>query len=104
MIRQPDFLTDELFIRFIEQTKKKKPNPYLEKLTFGELADGLCCQMMHIGSYDDEPESFAKMEAFCEEEGYVRSVKTHREIYLSDSRKTDMQKMKTVLRFPIEVR
>jgi hypothetical protein len=95
-------MTDELFIKFVEQTKKKKPNPYLEKLTFGEMTDGLCCQVMHIGSYDDEPESFAKMEVFCKEKGYIRSVKTHREIYVSDPRKTDMVKMKTVLRFPIK--
>lgn len=101
MIRQPDFLTDELFVKFVEQTKKKKPNPYLEKLAFGEITDGLCCQIMHIGSYDHEPESFAKMEAFCQENGYMRSAKTHREIYLSDPRKTEMLKMKTVLRFSI---
>ncbi|WP_419873394.1 GyrI-like domain-containing protein [Candidatus Pristimantibacillus sp. PTI5] len=102
MIRQPDFLTDELFIKFVEQTKKKKPNPYLEELIFGKMRDGLCCQVMHIGSFDDEPESFAKMEVFCKEKGYVRTDKTHREIYLSDPRKTDMLKMRTVLRFPIK--
>lgn len=102
MIRQPDFLTDELFKKFVEQTKKKKANPYLEELIFGNIRDGLCCQMMHIGSFDDEPESFAKMEVFCKENGYVRTDKTHREIYLSDPRKTDMSKMRTVLRFHIE--
>jgi hypothetical protein len=102
MIRQPDFLTDELFIKIVEQTKKKKPNPYLEKLAFGEMTDGLCCQVMHIGSYDNEPESFAKMEVFCKEKGYLRSVKTHREIYLSDPRKMDILKMKTVLRYPVK--
>ncbi|URN96550.1 MAG: GyrI-like domain-containing protein [Candidatus Pristimantibacillus lignocellulolyticus] len=104
MIRQPDFLTDELFIKFVEQVKKKKPNTYLEKLVFGEMQDGLSCQVMHIGSYDNEPESFAKMEAYCQENGYLRSAKTHREIYLSDPRKTEMQKLKTVLRFSIEMR
>ncbi|MGF7046828.1 hypothetical protein J2T13_001330 [Paenibacillus sp. DS2015] len=102
MIRQPDFLTDELYIKFVEQTTRKKPNPYLEHLTFGEITDGLCCQVMHIGSFEDEPESFAKMEAFCKEQGYIRSVKTHREIYLSDPRKTEMLKLKTVLRFSIK--
>lgn len=102
MIRQPDFLTEELFLKFVEQTKKKKPNPYLEKLEFGNMTDGLCCQVMHIGSYDNESESFEKMEAFCEENGYIRSAKTHREIYLSDPRKTEPSKMKTVLRFPIK--
>jgi hypothetical protein len=101
MIRQPDFLTDELFFNFLEQTKEKKPNPYLEKLTFDEMTDGLCCQMMHIGSFDDEPESFARMEVFCKENGYIRSEKTHREIYLSDPRKTDKSKLRTVLRFPV---
>lgn len=101
MIRQPDFLTDELFDRFVERIKKKKQNPYLEKLTFGEIAEGLCCQIMHVGSFDDEPESFARMEAFCEEEGYVRSDYTHREIYLSDPRKTEVTKLNTVLRFAV---
>ncbi|MDF2723619.1 MAG: hypothetical protein K0Q59_3294 [Paenibacillus sp.] len=101
MIRQPDFLTDVLFHKFVEQTKKKKPSPYLDQLSFTAITDGLSCQMMHIGSFDDEPASFARMEAFCSENGYVRAAKTHREIYLSDPRKTELAKMKTVLRFPV---
>jgi len=102
MIRQPDFLTEQLFQEFREKTKKKKPNPYIEDLKFGEMNDGLCCQIMHIGSFDDEPQSFAKMDAFCQEKGYIRTSKTHREIYLSDPRKTDASKMKTVLRYPVK--
>lgn len=101
MIRQPDFLTDEWFEKFLAQTKKKKPNPYLEKAVLGEMTDGLCCQMMHKGSYDDEPESFTKMQLYCEEQEYIRTNKTHREIYLSDPRRTDAAKMKTVLRFKV---
>ncbi|CAG7652792.1 GyrI-like domain-containing protein [Paenibacillus allorhizosphaerae] len=99
MIRQPDFLTEEWFERFWEQTKRKKQNPFLEKVRFEHVEDGLSCQMMHIGSFDDEPESFARMEAFCTEYGFIRSSKIHREIYLSDPRKTEPSKMKTVLRF-----
>lgn len=102
MIRQPDFLTEELFQRFKEQTMKKKPNPYLEQAYFATVAEGLCCQMLHKGSYDDEPASFARMEAFCQANNYVRSSKTHREIYLTDPRKTEPAKLKTVLRFQIE--
>ncbi|MDF2674083.1 MAG: hypothetical protein K0R09_2351 [Clostridiales bacterium] len=102
MIRQPDFLIEELFEKFLEQTKKKKPNPKLEKLSFGEITDGLCCQVMHIGSYDDESESFGRMETFCKESGYIRASKIHREIYLSDPRKTEVSKMKTVLRFSVK--
>lgn len=63
MIRQPDFLTEEYFERFLEQSKRKKPNPFLEKIRFEQVEDGLSCQMMHLGSFDDEPESFARMEA-----------------------------------------
>ncbi|MEH7076497.1 GyrI-like domain-containing protein [Neobacillus drentensis] len=101
MIRQPDFLTSQLFANFVEKTKKKKSNPYLEKAEFGELIDGLSCQILHIGPYDNEQESFDMMESFCKEKGYIRTSKTHREIYLSDPRKTDKQKLKTVLRFPV---
>ncbi|WP_239629043.1 GyrI-like domain-containing protein [Paenibacillus sp. H1-7] len=102
MIRQPDFVTGEYFERFLEQTKKKKPNKFLESIRFEQVEDGLSCQMMHMGSFDDEPESFARMEAFCTEQGFVRSSKIHREIYLSDPRKTEPSKLKTVLRFPVK--
>lgn len=102
MIRQPDFLTEEGFQRFLEQTKVKKPNPFLETAHFESVEEGLCCQMMHIGSFDDEPSSFARMEAFCTENGYFRSTKLHREIYLSDPRKIKPEKLKTVLRFHAE--
>lgn len=102
MIRQPDFLTEQLFERFLEQTKRKKSNPFLEKIRFEQMADGLSCQMMHIGSFDDEPKSFARMEEFCKEHGFIRTSKIHREIYLSDPRKTESEKLRTVLRFPVE--
>lgn len=102
MIRQPDFLTEEGFERFLGQTKRRKSNPYLDRVRFEYIEDGLNCQMMHIGSFDDEPESFARMEAYCTEHGYIRSSKIHREIYLSDPRKTEQSKLKTVLRFHVK--
>jgi hypothetical protein len=94
MIRQPEFLTNDL-------AEKKKPNPYLDRLSFAEIEEGLCCQMLHIGSYDDEPASFKMMDEFCKENGYERTHKTHREIYLSDPRKTDSSKLKTILRYKV---
>lgn len=102
MIRQPDFLTEEWFKKFKEITMKKKPNPFLENVRFDEMEDGWSCQMMHIGSFDDELASFARMETYCEEQGYVRASKIHREIYLSDPRRTEPAKLRTVLRFPVE--
>lgn len=101
MIRQPDFLTDALFERFIQETKKKKPNPSLDQIYYSTMEEGLSCQMLHRGSYDDEPASFEQMERYCEENGYIRTSKTHREIYLSDPRKTEASQLKTVLRFSV---
>lgn len=102
MIRQPDFLTEAGYQRFLEQTRRKKSNPFLEKVRFEHMEEGLCCQMMHLGSFDDEPESFERMEMFCTEQGFIRTSKIHREIYLSDPRKTEPSKLKTVLRFPVK--
>ena len=58
--------------------------------------------MLHLGSYDSEPESFKTMESFAEQGNYKRVTKTHREIYLSDARKVSPDKLKTVLRFMVE--
>lgn len=102
MIRQPDFLTEALFERFLSQTKKKKDNPLLDNVQFESITDGLSCQMMHIGSYDDEAKTFEEMEAFCEENGYERASKLHREIYISDFRRTEPSNLKTVLRFSVK--
>ena len=102
MIRQPDFLTAELAARFITKVKKKKPNDFLDQIRLEDYDEGTCCQMLHLGSYDDEPASFAQMEAFCSEHGYRRSDKTHREIYLSDPRRTETAKLKTLLRFKVK--
>lgn len=102
MIRQPDFLTEAWYQYFLEQVKNKKPNLYLDKVRYQQITDGLSCQMMHIGSFDDEPESFSKMEEYCREQGYIRTSKIHREIYLSDPRRTEAVKLRTVLRFPVK--
>ncbi|KMT23374.1 GyrI-like domain-containing protein [Clostridium cylindrosporum] len=104
MIRQPEFLTKNLFERFIAETKKKKPNIYLDKIEYAAITEGLCCQMLHLGSYDSEAESFMEMEEFCRDNGYKRTSYKHREIYLSDPRKTQQYKLKTVLRFKVEAK
>ena len=102
MIRQPEFVTYEYAQKIIDITKKNKPNELLDKAKFGTIKEGKCVQMLHKGSYDDEPASFALMEAYCEENGLIRASKTHREIYLSDARKTESEKLKTVLRFTVK--
>ncbi|MDC7224639.1 MAG: GyrI-like domain-containing protein [Spirochaetales bacterium] len=102
MIRQPDFVTADYAAELCERTKKKKPHPLLEKVRFERREEGRCVQMLHLGPYDEEPASFERMEEFCRAEGLVRQGKVHREIYLSDVRKTAPEKLKTVLRFSVE--
>ena len=102
MIRQPAFVTEAFFQEMLELTKMKKPHPLLEQIQLEELTDGKCVQMMHIGSYDDEPASFEQMEEFATAQQLNRSSKKHREIYLSDFRKVAPEKLKTVLRFKVD--
>lgn len=102
MIRQPDFVTKEFFNEMIELTKIKKSNELLDSIKLRKIKDGKCLQMLHIGSFDDEPESFRKMEQYASEINLKRKDKTHREIYLSDFRKVPQEKMKTTLRFKVK--
>ena len=101
MIRQPNFLTKELFNSILADCKKNKPHPLLDKIAFEQIGEGLCVQALHIGSYDDEPQTFELMEQYCHDHGLIRTSKTHKEVYLSDPRKTALEKFKTVLRFNV---
>jgi len=102
MIRQPDFVSPEFAALIIEKTKKKKPHQLLEKVKFESFEEGSCIQMLHIGSYNDEPKSFKEMEIYAAGLKLKRKSLLHREIYLSDARKTAPEKLKTVLRFQLE--
>ncbi len=102
MIRQPEFVTCDFAQEILERIRMKKPNLLLDEVRFGIIEEGRCVQMMHLGRYDDEPESFVKMEAFTEKNGLRRESKVHREIYLSDARKVRGDKLKTVLRFRVK--
>lgn len=102
MIRQPDFVNEEIVKRAFEITNRKKPNPLLKEVYFDEIEDGLSVQIMHIGSYDNEPESFNKMKEFIDANGLSIKTLVHREIYLSDVRKVEQDKLKTVLRYTVQ--
>jgi hypothetical protein len=101
MIRQPEFVTEEVFEKAKELSNKKLSPELLKQATFETIEEGKCVQCMHLGSYDDEPKTFSVMEHFCTENNIVRLEKTHREIYISDARKTAPEKLKTVLRFKV---
>lgn len=102
-IRLPEFITRQDFDWAVESAarRKKLDCSAAELLTVDE---GLCVQLMHIGSYDDEPASIAKMDAFLAQEGYetdLSAERLHHEIYLSDARKIPPERRKTVLRLPV---
>lgn len=101
MIRQPNFVTAVYANEIIKRTKIKKPNPLLNQIKFESIEEGKCIQMLHLGSYDSETVSFKLMEEFAEQNNLKRISKTHREIYLSDPRKTSPEKLKTILRFSV---
>lgn len=104
MIRQPDFVTEPLFQYAINSVKEKKKELNLDSIRFETITEGLCVQAMHVGSYDDEPATFELMEQFCEQNNLSRLAKSHKEIYISDFRKTAPEKLKTVLRFKVAER
>ncbi len=104
VLRLPEFVTEEHFAWAVETASKKKKidcSP-AELLT---VEEGLCVQILHLGSYDDEPASIAAMDDFLSENGYENDInekRLHHEIYLSDPRKTPPEKWKTVIRHPIK--
>jgi hypothetical protein len=100
MIMQPEWVTQEMFEEAVAQVEKKKNPPALPRLRLEMYDEGLAVQIMHIGPYDAEGPTIARMHAFIAENGYEPAGK-HHEIYLSDPRRTAPEKMKTVLRQPI---
>ncbi len=103
LIRLPDFVTKEDFTWAIEEATKKKKTDF-SKVEFLTYDEGLCVQCMHIGSYDDEPHTIELMHKYMEENGYkldISEYRYHHEIYLSDPRKVDSTRLKTVIRHPI---
>ena len=106
MIRQPEFVTKEVFGRAKEKFKKKNNDVDFSNTFFKEIEEGLCVQIMHMGSYDDEKFSIEKMNSFIEKEGYKNDFskeRLHHEIYLSDPRRVkNINNLKTVIRHPIK--
>ena len=103
VIRLPDFVTKE-DIDWVKAEAGRKKKTDFSKVEFLTYEEGLCVQCMHIGPYDNEPETVRAMDEYADSLGYVTDItekRMHHEIYLSDVRKTDPDKLKTVIRHPI---
>ena len=106
IIRLPDFVTREDFKWAIDEVTKKKKQDF-SKVEFLTYDEGICVQCMHIGSYDNEPETIDIMHKYMIENGYeldITNTRFHHEIYLSDPRRCNVDKLKTVIRHPIRKR
>ena len=104
VIRLPDFVTKADFEWSVAEAERKKKID-CSTAEFLTVKEGLCVQIMHIGSYDSEPESIALMDNYLLENGYQNDMsesRFHHEIYLSDPRKTIPEKRKTIIRHPIK--
>ena len=103
VIRLPEFITREDFAWAVETASKKKKLD-CSRAEFLTVDEGLCVQIMHLGSFDEEPASVAMMDAYLAENGYENDFsggRLHHEIYLSDARRVPPEKWKTVIRHPI---
>ena len=101
MIMTPDWITEEDFIQSAEEAAQKKDLPALGKLRLEDYREGLCVQILHLGSYDDEGPVLSRLhQEWMPDNGYDSSGK-HHEIYLSDPRRVSPEKLKTILRQPI---
>lgn len=104
VIRLPDFVTEDDFKWAVDEATEKKKQDF-SKVEFLTYDEGVCVQCMHIGSYDNEPETVELMHKYMEENGYeldITDSRLHHEIYLSDPRRCDESKLKTVIRHPIK--
>ena len=102
MIKQPDFITQEIFTKALENIKKKKPDALYDEISFRKIEEGKSIQILHVGSYDDEPKSFEQMNEFARKLDLTRIGDSHKEIYLSNKNRTSEEKQKTILSYSVK--
>lgn len=102
MIMQPDFVDKNIFNKVIEQTRSKKSLPLIDKIRLESYDEGRSAQTMYVGPYAQEGETIQAVHTFIKQQGgkLDSTIKHHHEIYLSDPRRTDASKLKTIIRQP----
>lgn len=100
LIMQPSFVTSEIVERAIADVKMKKNPPAISKVRLTPFSEGRCAQIMHIGPFSEEGPSIEKVHRFIDSRS--RRTGKHHEIYLSDIRKADPSKWKTIVRQPMQ--
>lgn len=101
MILQPKVVTKSLFSKGIKTAMEKKGLAALGRIRLESLEESLSIQIMHIGTYAQEGPTIQNLHSFAKERGLELKGK-HHEIYLSDPRKAKPEKMKTIIRQPVQ--
>lgn len=101
MLMQPEYVTSERFEQARQQVEEKKPSPALARVRLASFHEGLSAQIMHLGPYSAEGPTIARLHAFIKEQGYLLRGK-HHEIYLGDPRRSAPEKLRAVIRQPID--
>jgi hypothetical protein len=102
MIVQPRVVTDAMVAEVLPATIAKKHLPAGPGVRLETLTEGVAAQVLHLGAYADEPATVGRLHRYLHEHGY-RPVGRHHEIYLGDPRRTEPQRLRTILRQPVEV-
>jgi len=101
MIMQPDYVTKDRFESACESAKNKDTLPIFDELRLEVFDEGLAAQIMHIGPYADEAPTIETLHAFIRANGYSLRGK-HHEIYLGDPNRSAPEKLRTIIRQPID--
>jgi hypothetical protein len=101
LINQPEWITADDVDAALETVSSKKPNPALSLTRLMTLDEGRSIQILHVGPYDDEAPTLARLhDEYLPQNGLTFNG-LHHEVYLSDARRTAPEKLKTVLRQPV---
>ena len=109
-LRVPDYVNEDIFRWACEQVLKKKDHPDISVVSLSSWEEGHCVQMLHTGSYDDEPATLEIMHTYMKEHGLLNDIGTlispthvrnHHELYLGNPQKTEPSKLKTIIRIPV---
>ena len=100
MIMQPAFVPQALLHEAIGEVGQKKSLPALPRLRIENFEEGRCAQILHVGPFSEEGPVIERLHAHIEARTGLRGK--HHEIYLTDIRRADPSRWKTVIRQPME--
>lgn len=100
MILQPDFVPDQVIEEAMTKVRKAKPHLDVDKVRLEVFHEGRAAQLLHVGPFSEEGPAIQRLHAFIEERSRLRGK--HHEIYLSDVRRAEPAKWRTILRQPME--